>query len=160
MLVIFPVNALRQPPEIATAVLLVARNVISAAGSATLHGTVLRAAATEVDLVAVNKPATPAVASVTWLVTAPMVRSATTVEKSDMFLGTVPLKLRVNGFAITANNLATFKLPVLTRSVSNLGHSSVLSYQYIHEIRVSRRSRGSKPCSSKLFEHPSCHSVV
>jgi hypothetical protein len=74
------VNAPRLPRAIATAVLLVARSVTSAAGWATLHGTALRVATTEVDLVAVNRPATLAVASVTWLVTALKVRSATTVS--------------------------------------------------------------------------------
>ncbi|KAE8331308.1 hypothetical protein BDV39DRAFT_169476 [Aspergillus sergii] len=61
----------------ATAVLPVVRNVISAAAWATLQGTVLRVG---VVMVAVNRLATLAVVLVTWLVIAPTVRSVTTVS--------------------------------------------------------------------------------
>lgn len=64
---------------------VVVRNATSAAGLDTLLAAAPRAAATEVASavasVVVNRPATRAVASATWLVTAPRARSATTVRK-------------------------------------------------------------------------------
>ncbi|KAB8206521.1 hypothetical protein BDV34DRAFT_83521 [Aspergillus parasiticus] len=129
----------------ATVVLPVVRNVISAAAWATLQGTVLREG---VVMVAVNRLATLAVVLVTWLVIAPTVRSVTTVEKLDMSRGIVPLKPRVNGFAIIASSQATFKLPVLTRPETTLGRSSNLLRQYIHETRLWRLPHGLSPCSS------------
>lgn len=64
--------------------LAVARNATSAAGLDTLHAAAPRAVATGVDLavasVVASRPATRAVASVTWLVTALKARSATTVS--------------------------------------------------------------------------------
>lgn len=59
--------------------LVVARSATSAAVSVTLLGIALRAAATVVALAVVSRLATLAVVSDTWLATAPMVRSATTV---------------------------------------------------------------------------------
>lgn len=132
----------------ATVVLPVVRNVISAATWATLQGTVLRVDIVGMDMVAVNTLATLAVVMVTWLVIAPTVRSVTTVERLDMSRGIVPLKPGVNGFAINASSQATFKLPVLIRPETTLGRSSNLLRQYIRETRLWRFPHGLSPCSS------------
>ncbi|GMF68956.1 unnamed protein product [Aspergillus oryzae] len=141
----------------ATVVLPVVRNVISAATWATLQGTVLKVDIVGMDMVAVNTLATLAVVMVTWLVIAPTVRSVTTVSfplqyaarhMLDMSRGIVPLKPGVNGFAINASSQATFKLPVLIRPETTLGRSSNLLRQYIRETRLWRFPHGLSPCSS------------
>lgn len=74
--------------------LAVVRNATSAAGLDTLHAAAPRAVVATVVVVVVDlavalvvasRPATRAVASATWLVTAPRARSATTVSPNRFF---------------------------------------------------------------------------
>ena len=83
--------------------LAVARSVTSVVELDTLHAAAPRAAvATEVDSavasVVASRPATLAVVSVTWLVTAPRARSATTVSRVTIHLSHAsPAKLTFLG---------------------------------------------------------------
>lgn len=110
---ISPVNALRQ-----AIVTLVVKNAISVVKSVTLPATALRAVASVMDTAAMadaSRPVIPAAASVIWLVIAPRVKNATTVERLGMSPATVLRRRRVSGFATSASSQATFRLPVPIR---------------------------------------------
>jgi len=108
----------------------VAKSAISAPRSVTLLVTALRLladmvaaamVATKVDTVAdsvvvkVVKLATPAVVMVTCLVTAPKVKSATTVARLVISPETAHLRPALSALAINASNLATFRLNAQTK---------------------------------------------
>ncbi|PYH92033.1 hypothetical protein BO71DRAFT_35679 [Aspergillus ellipticus CBS 707.79] len=112
----------RQPRPRATVPLLAVRSATSAVGLATSRGTALKVAAMEVDLVVASRHATLVADSVTWLATAPMARSATTVEKSDMSPATVLPRPRVNGYATIASNPGMSKPRALTNQSIFLLH--------------------------------------
>ncbi|KAL4912162.1 hypothetical protein BDW62DRAFT_31137 [Aspergillus aurantiobrunneus] len=108
------------PKPLKTSAPLVARSAISAAELVTSLEIALKVAATEVALAAamaaVSRPATPAAVSATWPVTALMAKSATTAERSATYHATVPQRPRVSGFATTASNPATSRVPAPTTS--------------------------------------------
>ncbi|BCS24760.1 uncharacterized protein APUU_41204A [Aspergillus puulaauensis] len=100
---------------------LAARSATSVVELVTLLGTALKVAVMEVALVEVamgvaSRPATPVVVSAIWPVTALMVRSATTAERSATFRATVRQRPRASGFATTASNLVTSRVPAPTTS--------------------------------------------
>lgn len=64
----------------------------------------------------VDKPATLAVVTVTCLVTAPKVKSATTVAKLDISPATAHPKPPLSELATSASNLVTFRLNAPTKS--------------------------------------------
>jgi len=136
-LVTSPANAKTLPKRVLDVVVSVVavqlKSATSAQRSATLPATALKLVATEVVTVetrvdtvetkadtvveAVDRPATPAVATVTCLVTAHKVRSATTAAKLAISPVTAQPRLLPRELATSASNLVTFRLNAPTKDL-------------------------------------------